>query len=58
MLTSCKHPEVRIVSRHADAEFVECVGCGEVFDADEFRDMEIEEKSTPKKDHEGDAEES
>jgi len=48
MSNPCKHPEVRIVSRHDDAEFVECVGCGEIFDADEFRDMEIEEKANSK----------
>jgi hypothetical protein len=41
--TICKHPRVRIVSRHEDTEFVECLECGEVFDAEEFRDMEIEE---------------
>ena len=44
MQTPCKHPRVRIVSRHDDAEFVECLDCGDVFDSDEFRDMEIEEK--------------
>jgi Fe2+ or Zn2+ uptake regulation protein len=43
MATACKHPRVRIVSRHEDTEFVECLDCGEVFDSDEFRDMEIEE---------------
>ena len=36
-------PRVRIVSRHEDTEFVECLECGEVFDSEEFRDMEIEE---------------
>jgi Zn ribbon nucleic-acid-binding protein len=45
MAKSCKHPRVRVVSRHEDTEFVECVECGEVFDSDEFRDMELEEKS-------------
>ena len=44
MPTICKHPRVRIVSRQDDIEFVECLDCGEVFDSDEFRDMEIEEK--------------
>jgi hypothetical protein len=34
---------VRIVSRHEDTEYVECLECGEVFDSEEFRDMEIEE---------------
>ena len=43
MATVCKHPKVRIVSRHEDSEFVECLDCGDVFDSDEFRDMEIEE---------------
>jgi hypothetical protein len=43
MATICKHPRVRIVSRHEDSEFVECLDCGEVFDSEEFRDMEIEE---------------
>jgi hypothetical protein len=42
MATACKHPRVRIVSRHEDTEFVECLECGEVFDSEEFRDMEIE----------------
>lgn len=45
MPSPCKHPRVRIVSRQDDIEFVECLDCGEVFDSDEFRDMEIEEKA-------------
>lgn len=40
----CKHPKVRVVAREEDVEFVECQDCGEVFDSEEFRDMEIEEK--------------
>ena len=44
MASPCKHPRVRIVSRQDDVEYVECVECGEVFDSEEFRDMEIEEK--------------
>jgi hypothetical protein len=47
MATICKHPRVRIVSRHEDAEYVECLECGEVFDSEEFRDMEIEESAEP-----------
>ncbi len=43
--TNCKHPRVRIVSRDEDAEYVECELCGDVFDSEEFRDMEIEAKS-------------
>ena len=40
---ACKHPRVRIVSREEDAEFVECLDCGEVFESSEFKDMDIEE---------------
>jgi len=47
MATTCKHPRVRVVSRHDDTEYVECQDCGEVFDSEEFRDMEIEEKAEP-----------
>ncbi|MDR3736855.1 MAG: hypothetical protein P4L10_15145 [Acidobacteriaceae bacterium] len=42
---NCKHPRVRVVSRDEDAEFVECEICGDVFDSEEFRDMEIEAKA-------------
>jgi hypothetical protein len=41
----CKHPRVRVLTREEDAEFVECLECGEVFDSHEFTDMAIEEKS-------------
>lgn len=39
----CKHPQVRIVAREDDVEFVECQTCGEVFDSAEYEDMAIEE---------------
>lgn len=45
MVTACKHPRVRIVSRHEDTEYVECLECGDVFDSEEFNDMAIEESS-------------
>ncbi|HVO62054.1 MAG TPA: hypothetical protein VMT53_14040 [Terriglobales bacterium] len=41
----CKHPRVQIVAREEDAEFVECVECGEIFEASEFRDMAIEDNT-------------
>jgi hypothetical protein len=47
MATICKHPRVRIVSRLEDTEYVECLDCGDVFDSDEFRDMEIEDAVEP-----------
>lgn len=50
MTRVCKHPRVRIVSRHDDVEFVECLECGEVFDSEEFRDMQIEEDAPPASD--------
>ena len=45
MVTACKHPRVRIVSRHEDTEYVECLECGDVFDSEEFHDMAIEESA-------------
>lgn len=44
MNTPCKHPKVRVVAREEDAEYVECQDCGEVFDLNEFQDMQIEEE--------------
>jgi hypothetical protein len=44
MNAACKHPQVRIVSRDEEAEYVECELCGDIFEASEFRDMAIEEK--------------
>lgn len=41
----CRHPRVQIVSRDEDAEFVECIECGEIFESSEFRDMSIEERT-------------
>lgn len=39
----CKHPRVKVVAREEDAEFVECLECGEVFESSEFKDMDIED---------------
>ena len=46
MNQQCRHPRVQIVSRDEDAEFVECLECREVFESSEFKDMDIEEKTT------------
>jgi hypothetical protein len=48
MSASCKHPQVRVVAREEDAEFVVCQLCGEVFDAAEFADIlnEVNEEGT------------
>jgi hypothetical protein len=40
----CKHPQVQIVSRDEDAEYVECKECGDVFESSELKDMAIEER--------------
>ncbi len=45
MKPPCKHPQVQIVSRTEDAEFVECKECGEIFESSEFKDMNIEESA-------------
>jgi Zn ribbon nucleic-acid-binding protein len=42
---ACKHPRVQIVSRDEDAEYVECLECGDIFDFSEFKDMNIEESA-------------
>ncbi len=50
-MEACNHPRVRVLTREEDAEFVECLECGEIFDSQEFADMAIEEQSeeeTPK----------
>jgi hypothetical protein len=44
-MNQCKHPRVQIVSRDEDAEFVECLECGEIFESSEFKDMAIEDRT-------------
>ena len=44
-MNQCKHPRVQIVAREEDAEFVECMVCGEIFEASEFKDMAIEDSA-------------
>jgi hypothetical protein len=46
MPASCKHPQVRVVAREEDVEFVECQMCGEVFDSAEFADILNEEDAS------------
>jgi hypothetical protein len=45
-MNQCKHPRVQIVAREEDAEFVECLVCGEIFESSEFKDMAIEDSAT------------
>ena len=44
-MNECKHPRVQILSREEDAEFVECLECGEIFQPSEFKDMAIEDST-------------
>jgi hypothetical protein len=46
MPAACKHPQVRVVAREEDAEFVECQVCGEVFDSSEFPDILNEDEGS------------
>jgi Zn ribbon nucleic-acid-binding protein len=46
-MEKCKHPRVQIVAREDDAEFVECLECGEIFESSEFKDMAIEDTKLP-----------
>jgi Zn ribbon nucleic-acid-binding protein len=48
-MEACNHPRVRVLTREEDAEFVECLECGEVFDSHEFADMAIEERTQQEK---------
>jgi len=43
----CKHPQVQIVSRDEETEYVKCRECGDVFESSELKDMAIEEKILP-----------
>jgi hypothetical protein len=45
MNQQCRHPRVQIVAREEDSEFVECLECGDIFEASEFKDMAIEERN-------------
>jgi len=38
---------VQIVAREEDAEFVECIECGEIFEASELKDIAIEDSTPP-----------
>jgi hypothetical protein len=43
----CKHPQVQIVSRDEETEYLKCRECGDVFESSELKDMAIEEKLAP-----------
>jgi len=35
---SCKHPRTRVIAKDSDAEYVECLDCGEMFERGELKD--------------------
>ena len=41
----CAHTRVQIVARDEEGEFVECLECREIFEASEFRDMDVEDRN-------------
>ncbi len=43
----CRHPRVRIVAREPEADYMECLECGDIFDSHEIQDMAIEETTPP-----------
>ncbi len=43
----CRHPRVRIVAREPEADYMECLECGDIFDSHELQDMAIEETTPP-----------
>lgn len=46
-MSVCKHPQVRIIAREEETEYVECIQCGEVFDSDEYKDLTLENAQAP-----------
>ena len=35
---SCRHPRTRVVAKDSDAEYVECLDCGEIFEVGELKE--------------------
>jgi hypothetical protein len=35
---SCRHPRTRVVAKDSDAEYVECLDCGEIFETGELKE--------------------
>jgi translation initiation factor 2 beta subunit (eIF-2beta)/eIF-5 len=41
--SACKHPRTRLIARDADAQYVECLDCGEILEAGELKTGESKE---------------
>ncbi len=35
---TCKHLQTRLIAKDSDAEYVECLDCGEILEADELKE--------------------
>jgi translation initiation factor 2 beta subunit (eIF-2beta)/eIF-5 len=35
---ACKHPRTRLIARDNDAQYLECLDCGAIFEAGELKD--------------------
>ena len=35
---SCRHPRTRVIAKDSDAEYVECLDCGEIFEVGELKE--------------------
>jgi hypothetical protein len=33
----CKHPRTQVIARDQDAQYIECLDCGEILEADELK---------------------
>jgi len=44
MNAPCKHPKVRVVAREEDVEYVECLDCRQIFEAEDLEPVTVEEE--------------
>ena len=42
---ACQHKRTQLIAKDDDAQYVECLECGEIFESSEFKDMNIEERT-------------
>ena len=43
-MNQCKHPRVQVVSRDEDTEYVECLDCQEIFEAEDLEPVKVDEE--------------
>ncbi|MGB7308892.1 MAG: hypothetical protein WBC67_07490 [Candidatus Acidiferrales bacterium] len=42
---SCRHERTQLIAKDSDAQYIECLDCGEIFEAQELEKQEKEEGS-------------